>query len=193
MSGNSRSQGINGTIELDARYRIRTPGAIHVATALAGITADTALRLSRYFGNSADFWMGIQMHYDLEVAEDRLRERINSDVRPRQTAANEWSEAQRLERYFGVEAQFWLNLQSEYDLQGARRKTGPEINRRILPIRKDVSFDSAEHWPNVEEKIERPTNATGTAACLERSFPCPKGCSKPEKGPRKTSIYLNNQ
>jgi addiction module HigA family antidote len=53
------------------------------------ITADTALRLSRYFGNSADFWMGIQMHYDLEVAEDRLRERIDSDVRPLRTATNE--------------------------------------------------------------------------------------------------------
>lgn len=53
------------------------------------ITAGTALRLSRYFGNSADFWMGIQIHYDLEVAEDLLGDRIDADVRPLRTAANE--------------------------------------------------------------------------------------------------------
>lgn len=33
------------------------------------ITADTALRLSRYFGNSAEFWLNLQMHYDLRKAE----------------------------------------------------------------------------------------------------------------------------
>lgn len=40
------------------------------------ITADTALRLSRYFGNSADFWMGIQDEYDLREEEDRLEEEL---------------------------------------------------------------------------------------------------------------------
>ena len=39
------------------------------------ITAETALLLSRFFGNSAQFWMGIQAQYDLEVAEDRLSQR----------------------------------------------------------------------------------------------------------------------
>ncbi len=38
------------------------------------ITADTALRLSRYFGNSADFWMGIQNEYDLREEQERLGE-----------------------------------------------------------------------------------------------------------------------
>lgn len=37
-----------------------------------GITADTALRLSRYFGNSAQFWLNLQTHYDLETAKDAL-------------------------------------------------------------------------------------------------------------------------
>ena len=36
------------------------------------ITAETALLLSRFFGNSAQFWMGLQTQYDLETAEDRL-------------------------------------------------------------------------------------------------------------------------
>lgn len=40
------------------------------------LTADTALRLSRYFGNSAEFWMGLQDQYDLEVAQDKLQSRL---------------------------------------------------------------------------------------------------------------------
>jgi addiction module HigA family antidote len=45
------------------------------------ITADTALRLSRYFGNSAGFWLGLQMDFDLDVADDALAARINKEVR----------------------------------------------------------------------------------------------------------------
>ena len=40
------------------------------------ITAETALLFSRYFGNSAGFWMGLQSQYDLEVAEDRLSHKL---------------------------------------------------------------------------------------------------------------------
>jgi addiction module HigA family antidote len=39
------------------------------------ITADTALRLARYFGTSPQFWLGLQMDYDLDVAEDKLEKR----------------------------------------------------------------------------------------------------------------------
>ena len=39
-----------------------------------GITADTALRLSRYFGNSAQFWLNLQTQYDLRQAEEENRE-----------------------------------------------------------------------------------------------------------------------
>jgi len=45
------------------------------------ITADTALRLSAYFSNSASFWLGLQMDYDLDVAEDMMAERILKEVR----------------------------------------------------------------------------------------------------------------
>ena len=44
------------------------------------ITADTALRLATYFGNSPSFWLGLQMDYDLDVAEDTLAERIKKEV-----------------------------------------------------------------------------------------------------------------
>lgn len=44
------------------------------------VTADTALRLARYFGNTASFWMGLQMDYDLDVAQDALASRINKEV-----------------------------------------------------------------------------------------------------------------
>jgi len=45
------------------------------------VTADTALRLSRFFGNSAQFWMGLQSDYDLDVAEDKLGDRLEREVR----------------------------------------------------------------------------------------------------------------
>jgi addiction module HigA family antidote len=45
------------------------------------VTADTALRLSAYFGNSASFWLGLQMDYDLDVAEDTLASKIRKEVR----------------------------------------------------------------------------------------------------------------
>jgi len=43
--------------------------------------------------------------------------------------------ALRLQRYFGVEAQFWLNLQTEYDLRMMTRKVCADIERRIIPIK----------------------------------------------------------
>ena len=46
------------------------------------ITADTALRLGRFFGMSPQFWLGLQMDYDLDVAEDKLADRIEREVRP---------------------------------------------------------------------------------------------------------------
>lgn len=48
-----------------------------------GITADTALRLSRYFGCSAAFWMNLQSRYDLELQSDRAAARIAAEVLPR--------------------------------------------------------------------------------------------------------------
>ena len=47
------------------------------------ITPDTALRLARYFGTSAEFWMVMQATYDLEMARDQIRAKIKARVHPR--------------------------------------------------------------------------------------------------------------
>ncbi len=50
------------------------------------ITADTALRLARYFGTSAEYWMNLQAAYELQVAGQALAARIERDVLPRHAA-----------------------------------------------------------------------------------------------------------
>src|SRR6516225_9228207 len=45
------------------------------------ITADTALRLGRYFKMSAQFWLNLQSHYDLEMVEERIGRRLNREVK----------------------------------------------------------------------------------------------------------------
>jgi addiction module HigA family antidote len=50
------------------------------------VSADTALRLARYFGVTPQFWLGLQADYDLDVAADRLRDRIRREVRPLKSA-----------------------------------------------------------------------------------------------------------
>jgi addiction module HigA family antidote len=47
-----------------------------------GITADTALRLARYFGTTPDFWMNLQARYDLDVADRTVRRQIEREVAP---------------------------------------------------------------------------------------------------------------
>lgn len=51
------------------------------------ITADTALRLGRYFGMSPQFWLGLQMDYDLDMTEDALASRLEREVKPYKIAA----------------------------------------------------------------------------------------------------------
>lgn len=55
-----------------------------IALGNRSITADTALRLGRYFGVSPQFWLGLQAEYDLDVAMDTLGDRLTHEVRPRQ-------------------------------------------------------------------------------------------------------------
>jgi addiction module HigA family antidote len=52
--------------------------------------------------------------------------------------------ALRLQRYFGVEAQFWLNLQTEYDLRMMKRKIWTDIERRIIPVKtSETGFENS--------------------------------------------------
>jgi addiction module HigA family antidote len=52
-----------------------------IVRGLRSITADTALRLARYFGTSERFWLNLQSRYDLEVQRDRLGNRLQTEVR----------------------------------------------------------------------------------------------------------------
>ncbi|HQS84452.1 MAG: addiction module antidote protein, HigA family [Alphaproteobacteria bacterium 16-39-46] len=45
-----------------------------------GITADTALRLQRYFGLEPQFWLSLQNSYDIEIAEEKIKDRISSII-----------------------------------------------------------------------------------------------------------------
>ena len=65
---------------------------------------------------------------DLSVPPNRISEIVNGK---RAITADT---ALRLQRYFGVEAQFWLNLQSEYDLRIVRRKIWNDLEQRIIPV-----------------------------------------------------------
>lgn len=46
-----------------------------------GVSADTALRLAKFFGTSAEFWLGLQSQYDLDITAEELGERLNREVR----------------------------------------------------------------------------------------------------------------
>jgi len=46
-----------------------------------GITADTALRLAKFFGTSAEFWLGLQSQYDLDITAEELGKRLEQEVR----------------------------------------------------------------------------------------------------------------
>jgi antitoxin HigA-1 len=53
-----------------------------------GITPDTAFRLARYFKTTAEFWMSMQLHYELQVGEDELAAKVEREVRPIETSAS---------------------------------------------------------------------------------------------------------
>ena len=58
------------------------PRRIHeIVLGKRGITADTALRLAKFFGTSPDVWLGLQKDYELDVAMDELGDRIEHEVR----------------------------------------------------------------------------------------------------------------
>jgi addiction module HigA family antidote len=50
------------------------------------ITVDTAMRLARYFGTSAQYWLNLQTAYDLEIAAQEIRPKIDREVLPRTAA-----------------------------------------------------------------------------------------------------------
>src|SRR6266571_7665310 len=64
--------------------RLRVP-ANRITTIIQGkraLTAETSLRLARYFGTSPEFWMNLQIKYDLDLAQDALSKTVEREVTP---------------------------------------------------------------------------------------------------------------
>ena len=70
-----------------------------------------------------------QLSRDISVPPNRISEIVNGK---RGITADT---ALRLERYFGIEARFWLNLQAEFDLRIMKRKIWDDIEKRIIPAK----------------------------------------------------------
>jgi len=66
--------------------RVPSNRIVGIVNRRRAVSADTALRLARYFNTSADFWMNLQARYDLQEAEDELAEAIEREVHPRDAA-----------------------------------------------------------------------------------------------------------
>lgn len=70
---------VDGAVHLED-LRIPPGNRLEKLRANRAISADTALRLSRFFGTSAQFWLNLQARYDLETERDRLGARLRSEV-----------------------------------------------------------------------------------------------------------------
>ena len=66
--------------KLALALRVPSGRIVHILNGQRGITAETALRLAEYFGNSPQFWMNLQTQYELSVAEQKLGDKIRSEV-----------------------------------------------------------------------------------------------------------------
>jgi len=72
--------------ELALALRVPATRINDIVNEKRGVTADTALRLSRYFGTTSKFWMNMQASWELEVAEDKLGQAVRREVLPRSAA-----------------------------------------------------------------------------------------------------------
>ena len=68
---------------LAMELRVAVTRITEIVNGRRAISSDTALRLERYFGMSADFWLGLQKDFDLQTARQAEGKKITQDVRPR--------------------------------------------------------------------------------------------------------------
>jgi addiction module HigA family antidote len=69
--------------ELAHAIKVPRSRANDIVRGRRAITTDTAIRLGRYFGMTAGFWINLQAHHDLDVADRTVRRRIEQEVKPR--------------------------------------------------------------------------------------------------------------
>ena len=68
--------------ELAANIGVESNSINEIIAERRSITADTALRLAKYFGTSAQFWLGLQADYDLDVTREMLGDRLEKEIVP---------------------------------------------------------------------------------------------------------------
>lgn len=73
--------------QLARALKVDTARLNEIVRGRRGISADTALRLSRYLGTSAEFWIGLQADYELRVARQETLKKIEREVKPHPEAA----------------------------------------------------------------------------------------------------------
>ena len=66
--------------KLALALRVPSGRIVQILNGKRGISAETALRLGRYFGNSAQFWLNLQSRYELAVAEHDIGDKVISEV-----------------------------------------------------------------------------------------------------------------
>jgi addiction module HigA family antidote len=68
--------------KLAMALRVPAPGIYEIVKEERGISMEMALRLARYFRTTAELWVNLQAHYDLEVARDKDQRKVNQEVQP---------------------------------------------------------------------------------------------------------------
>ena len=71
---------------LSIALRIPAPRINDIVRQKRGLSADTALRLARYFGSTAQFWLNLQTAYELKIVEQQVGASIEKEIIPRQVA-----------------------------------------------------------------------------------------------------------
>ena len=72
--------------QLAKELRVPANRLSQIARGNRGITADTSLRLARYFGFSPEYWLNMQAHYDLEIVRRQSNGKIEREIKPREAA-----------------------------------------------------------------------------------------------------------
>ena len=72
--------------QLALALRISTPRLNQIVRGISAVTPNTALRLARYLNTTPDFWLNLQLQYDLDIAEDNEGPAIEREVLPRKAA-----------------------------------------------------------------------------------------------------------
>lgn len=68
--------------QLARAISVMPPRVYEIVRGERSVSADTALRLGRYFGAGPEFWLNLQTRHDLEVARDRVGEKIEREIKP---------------------------------------------------------------------------------------------------------------